>query len=72
MLEWAQTLQSTGGEFVAVIGPNGRQAKLPWFRLLLGLQHPISGTIKNIQTVDRNVAAHKLAMCLSDTILMKI
>jgi len=33
------------GEFVAVIGPNGA-GKTTLFRLLLGLQHPISGTIQ--------------------------
>jgi zinc/manganese transport system ATP-binding protein len=33
------------GEFVAVIGPNGA-GKTTMFRLLLGLQQPISGTIK--------------------------
>ncbi len=33
------------GEFVAVIGPNG-SGKTTMFRLLLGLQRPISGTIK--------------------------
>jgi zinc/manganese transport system ATP-binding protein len=32
------------GEFVAVIGPNGA-GKTTMFRLLLGLQHPISGSI---------------------------
>jgi zinc/manganese transport system ATP-binding protein len=33
------------GEFVAVIGPNGA-GKTTMFRMLLGLQQPISGTIK--------------------------
>jgi zinc/manganese transport system ATP-binding protein len=33
------------GEFVAVIGPNG-SGKTTMFRLLLGLQQPISGSIK--------------------------
>ncbi len=33
------------GEFVAVIGPNGA-GKTTMFRLLLGLQKPISGTLK--------------------------
>ncbi len=33
------------GEFVAVIGPNGA-GKTTLFRLLLGLQHPISGAIQ--------------------------
>ncbi len=39
------TSASSDGEFVAVIGPNGA-GKTTMFRLLLGLQQPISGTIK--------------------------
>jgi zinc/manganese transport system ATP-binding protein len=37
------------GEFVAVIGPNGA-GKTTLFRLLLGLQQPINGTIKIFNT----------------------
>ena len=39
------TLSINRGEFVAVIGPNGA-GKTTLFRLLLGLQQPVSGTIK--------------------------
>lgn len=39
------TFSVSRGEFVAVIGPNGA-GKTTLFRLLLGLQHPISGEIK--------------------------
>jgi zinc/manganese transport system ATP-binding protein len=40
------------GEFVAVIGPNGA-GKTTLFRMLLGLQQPISGTIKVFGTQPR-------------------
>ena len=39
------TFSVNRGEFVAVIGPNGA-GKTTMFRLLLGMQQPISGTIK--------------------------
>jgi zinc/manganese transport system ATP-binding protein len=39
------SLSINRGEFVAVIGPNGA-GKTTLFRLLLGLQQPVSGTIK--------------------------
>jgi zinc/manganese transport system ATP-binding protein len=43
---WQDATFSVGrGEFVAVIGPNGA-GKTTLFRLLLGLQQPIAGTIK--------------------------
>ena len=43
---WQDATFSIGrGEFVAIIGPNGA-GKTTLFRLLLGLQQPISGTIK--------------------------
>lgn len=38
-------LNITAGEFVAIIGPNGA-GKTTLFRLILGLQHPITGIIK--------------------------
>ncbi len=40
------------GEFVAIIGPNGA-GKTTLFRLLLGLQQPISGNIKVLGAVPR-------------------
>ena len=40
------------GEFVAVIGPNGA-GKTTMFRLLLGLQQPLSGTIKVFEAKPR-------------------
>src|SRR6195256_6461481 len=43
---WQDANFSIGrGEFVAIIGPNGA-GKTPLFRLLLGVQQPIAGTIK--------------------------
>lgn len=39
------TFSINRGEFVAVIGPNGA-GKTTLFRLLLGLQHPLSGSVR--------------------------
>ena len=50
---WKDANFSIGrGEFVAVIGPNG-SGKTTLLRLLLGLQHPISGTIKVFNAAPR-------------------
>ncbi|HUK84895.1 MAG TPA: ABC transporter ATP-binding protein [Candidatus Acidoferrum sp.] len=45
------------GEFVAVIGPNGA-GKTTLFRLLLGLQHPLSGTIKIFNSKPKRGSSH--------------
>jgi zinc/manganese transport system ATP-binding protein len=46
------TFEVTRGEFVAVIGPNGA-GKTTLFRLLLGLQHPTSGSLTVFGTPPR-------------------
>jgi ABC-type multidrug transport system ATPase subunit len=63
---WQDANFSIGrGEFVAIIGPNGA-GKTTLFRLLLGLQQPIAGTIK-ILGHSQSAAILKLATFLSAT-----